>query len=163
MVPAYQTQQGRRGNCFAACLASIMEMPLKGDLDFACADYPNWLWIKHTAKVLATYNYYFGHIELSITDTMYGRGIDIGAGICIAHGPSGDASRPWRHATVYQHKRLAHDPMPWGTGIKYVSAVSFVDRSADMIVSSLAHITKQCPDPFKIQIWVGSGLVGVWS
>lgn len=46
MKKVYQTERGRRGNCFAACVASILELPLGGMpeyLDEEGNGVPHWL------------------------------------------------------------------------------------------------------------------------
>lgn len=41
MIPVYQTRGGRQGNCWPACLASLLELPLE-DVDHCCAQHDDF-------------------------------------------------------------------------------------------------------------------------
>lgn len=113
MKPVIQTvTEAGRGNCLAACVASILEIPIEAVPDLKCgADFaalsaflaargmvPIWL---HVAGLAASY---VGHSPAH----------------CIVIGDS--PRRPVQHAVVGKPKgygfEIVHDPHPEGGGIK---------------------------------------------
>lgn len=42
MKPVYQTRKGKEGNCWAACLASLFEVPLE-EVDHCAGNHADWL------------------------------------------------------------------------------------------------------------------------
>ena len=108
MKKIYQTEFYPLGNCFQACIASILEI----ELDEA----PNFMkdgvgkWNENWDEFMKISDYYLLDIELpsNTKDLIYD-------GIIIANGksPRGD----WNHSIVWQNDRMIHDPYPDGNGI----------------------------------------------
>lgn len=107
MKPTMQTKFGAgKGNCFSACLASILEIPLELIPNF-CAEYPSdWLnktneWLAGLGLVLIDFN-----VEsVPDWDTYW-----------IASGLSPRLTCD--HSVVYRADAMVHDPHPSGDGLK---------------------------------------------
>lgn len=119
MIPVTQTTFGeRKGNCFAACVASVLELPLEEVPNFCCE---NW----------------DGEWYQAFKGWLRARGLDA---ICYAVLDGGDEARaqifriacelrgvPWigsgpnpsgvLHSTVWLGDALVHDPNPSQAGI----------------------------------------------
>ena len=131
MVPVKQTVGGGRGNCFAACLASLIECELAA-VDFACADYPR-SWDDVARAKIAPFGFTLVHI---VADLRGSAPIVHGRALYITHGPS---SRGWRHACIYRcetdydpqraRQVLVHDPAAHLTddpGLRRVDGVTLL-------------------------------------
>lgn len=120
MKPVLQTITGTRGNCFAACLASIFEVPLEDIPDFhdgAENDTPeavNLAWWQNMRAWLRGRGY--GTILLTFTDPAQWQSLCLD-GYHIVSGKSGRAVGELLHATVWYDGKLVHDPHPDQTGI----------------------------------------------
>lgn len=114
MIPVYQTMtvaNNGQGNCFNACIASIIEMPLR-DVGNILPQSPNYWeqWEKWFA-------------ERGLFLNMHGSK-NIPNGFAIASGFSGRtypenhkmAGKKIRHAVVVFGGELVHDPFPAATG-----------------------------------------------
>lgn len=92
MKPVYQTEFGPKGNCFAACLATILERDLAEVPDFRfegwAAKVQTWLAARGYAMA-----HWFGGMPPS--------GLAI-AGMLVPDGSI--------HAAVFRNGRLVHDP-----------------------------------------------------
>lgn len=120
MKPVFQTKFAKgEGNCFAACVASILEVPLE-QVDFV-ADEETWL--PKLNAILEPFGYRWLEINLKHSVNyplyaMYGQ-------ICVFTGksPRGDMNHAvvgrlngtWEDASVTYE--TIHDPIPGGTGI----------------------------------------------
>lgn len=117
MKPVDQTRFGMpEGNCFAACVATIFELPIEAVphfMDRGDAWYPAF-------RAWAMEN--LGHEPVCFPcreDSL--RTLDAP---CIVSGP---ASRGFDHATVWQRGQLVHDPHPSRAGLLEVhDAIVFV-------------------------------------
>lgn len=120
MKPIMQTVTGIKGNCFAACLASLFETPLEGIPDFheapegADADTVNACWYKNMRAWLNSRG--FGHIILTFTDATQWQSLCLD-GYHIVSGKSGRDVGNLLHATVWHNGKMVHDPHPDQTGI----------------------------------------------
>lgn len=106
MTPVMQTQvsqPGVKGNCFAACVASILEIPIEDAFD--CWKYTDEDWHDEFKKWL------------------YERGLDCVAlwelpvgvfGIANGQSPRGVSGG---HSVIWKDGQLAHDPHPDGGGL----------------------------------------------
>lgn len=94
-----------RGNCYAACLASILELKISDLPKFEDLP-PDGSWFTETQLFLNKYNLWM--------DVQY----DIPEYYSIAQGPSPRGK--WGHAVVYFKDKLLHDPYPGGEGITKV-------------------------------------------
>jgi hypothetical protein len=105
-IPVDQTKFGYpEGNCFAACVATILRMSIK--------EMPTVIVTKDFDKV---WSEWLADRGLGIADIEAGGGAYL-PGLCIASGdsPRGGltlASRPVQHAVVCHDMQLIHDPHP---------------------------------------------------
>lgn len=115
MIPVFQTRFDRRANCLAACIASLLEVPL-AEVDFSCADHPQ-TWDDVAREKLRPYGLSFVHV---VCDQFNACPVVHGEVLFIAHGPS---ERGIKHACIYRSKaskhrlarpymELVHDPWP---------------------------------------------------
>lgn len=119
MTPIMQTRYGPRGNCLAACIASLIDRPLE-EVDFSCADHPDD-WDDVAREKLAPHGLTFAHIRANMREHL----LTFGPVLYIAHGFT---NRPGmlQHAVIMQGRELIHDPHPGGSGILYVREASFI-------------------------------------
>lgn len=113
MKPVMQTVTGTSGNCMAACLASILELPIEAVPNFCDAgpddtDYWNACraWLRQFG---------LGIITLTFTSPAQWMQLRL-SGYHIVSGPS-PRLEGMHHATVWHKGKLAHDPHPDQTGI----------------------------------------------
>lgn len=112
MRPVDQTIFGApNGNCFAACVASILELPLEDVPNFCARD--GWFlalrdWLKP-----------HGLFPMAFDDVNDETFEYIGDALSIVSGP---AARGHLHACVYRGAELLHDPHPSRAGL-----ISFKD------------------------------------
>lgn len=111
MKPVIQTQVGDHGNCFSACLASILELPIEDVPNFFEAQIidgaagwwaalRDWLWTRGYGVIVL--NDPCGRLSQSLP------------GLLIV---SGESPRGRMHATIWESGSLVHDPHPEGGGI----------------------------------------------
>lgn len=120
MMKVFQTRFGHKdGNCFAACIASLLEVPLK-DVDFTASEEG---WLPECNRIIKPFGYRWLEINLKHSVNyplyqMYGQ-------LCVF---TGESPRGFcNHAVVgrlegTEHENhctfvTVHDPMPNGTGI----------------------------------------------
>lgn len=107
MIPIKQTVLGRGGNCFAACIASIMELELENVPNFCT----NENWREETNKWLSTFGFFYMDFHLAG---------DLRDELCQYWGYhiiAGDSPRGLRHATVGYRGHIYHDPHPDNNGL----------------------------------------------
>lgn len=99
-----------KGNCYQACIASLLELPLDGVPNFA--DGPRSRFWDRVDDWLESQGLQVLHInELN--------GFEIkGYHIISGKSPRGN----WRHATVGFQGEIVHDPHPEGGGLKEIEA-----------------------------------------
>lgn len=105
MKPVYQTVFGKpNGNCFQACVASILEMDLD-DVPHVCkGDNPEWMYDLN--KWLLQFG--LGALTVAFQDEA-----PIKHGYCCACGPCGPEGL--KHSIVLKDFKLAHNPHEgWG-------------------------------------------------
>lgn len=61
MKPVFQTKFGADGNCWPACLASLLEIPIEETDHCSCVDHPGW--IQKTNEFLAARGLYYLQID----------------------------------------------------------------------------------------------------
>lgn len=131
MIPITQTKFGDPegpaedvGNCWAACIASTLEIPLEDVPDGLRTETKEEAWDTYQ-RFLATFNLravsldateqtpeWIDHWINSFGDTI----LQI-----IGDSPRG----PWAHGVIYQKGRLLHDPHPDRTDVKKITYVEF--------------------------------------
>ena len=106
MIAVDQTIFGLgKGNCFAACVASIFEVPLDSLPNFCCeegwpANFEDWLHERGLARMTV--------------NTAGGGRVPFHAwGIATGPSPRGD----FLHSCVYRGDRMVHDPHPSRDGL----------------------------------------------
>jgi len=119
MIPVYQTMTVSNdgcGNCFNACVASILELPLREVCDTLPRDTPYWSawrnWLATIGLDLANY---------PADDPPKGWSIARGPGFRIYPEGHELSGQPISHATVAFNGEVLHDPFPGGTGLKEVN------------------------------------------
>lgn len=130
MTPIFQDKffkpgvgaDGQRGNCFSACIASLLDLPLKAVPNFVEIDVlggPNWWWLADKYLGLLGYTivevsprnppsgyYMMGGISPRSTDD------------CVVH-----------HAVIGKDGEIVHDPMPGGEGLLTVQTARYLDKT----------------------------------
>lgn len=125
MKPIAQTTSGPEGNCFQACVASILELPLEQVPNF-CQVYPGD-WLKYLRRWLFQY-------DLCPVCVVVSPECQADAALPLAFLPqthyilSGKSPRGKHlHAIVAYGEDLAHDPHESGDGLESVEdAIFFV-------------------------------------
>ncbi len=112
MKPVDQTMlDPTSGNCFSACVASILEVSLE-HVPYFMAD-ENWFAV--FAKWLAPHGYYPVMLKLSNADEWETRGL------CILGGKT---VRGTSHAVVGRGRTICHDPHPSRDGLTEIEDVT---------------------------------------
>lgn len=109
MKPVFQTQTGKAGNCFSACLASIFEVDIAEVPNFfevSDDDEGWWAVVRDWLRPRG-----FGVMFLQLNDPEHLKGF---TGYFIVAGLS---TRGIYHAVVYKDGVLVHDPHPESTGV----------------------------------------------
>lgn len=112
MKPVDQTTFGEEGNCFAACVASILELPIEEVPNF-CVAYPHDTWFEEFNRWLEPRGLACVSMQADVVDV---------EAFC-ASAPriplivDGRSPRGRRHGVVYVDGKLAHDPHPSRDGI----------------------------------------------
>lgn len=108
MIRVHQTKFGEgAGNCFSACIASLLELPLE-EVPFFCADVN---WRESTDRWLSPRGYFYMDVTL--------KG-DMRDELCRFwgyHVISGDGPRGLRHSVIGLAGRMVFDPHPSGEGL----------------------------------------------
>lgn len=124
MKPTHQTKFGAEGNCFDACVASLLEIPLedvnyfRGE-DTWYSDFQHWLAPRGLAYV---------EVDCSKTNPLYRFPMPV---LAIGSGDSPRGAEAGAHAVVIElnqwDKTVVHDPHPSGAGIEgEIKAVGFL-------------------------------------
>lgn len=112
MKPIIQTQTGDTGNCFSACLASILELPIEVVPNFfevRLTDDPAGWW-----AAVREWLYLYGYGVLVIDDSNGNLSLGLPGFLIV----SGTSPRERMHATIWEGGRLIHDPHPEGGGVR---------------------------------------------
>jgi len=120
MKRVYQTNFGKSGNCFQACVASVLELELVQVPDFVNDSKTEWFsnlrdWLK---------NYNLGVVNVDFTELSISDITQISSGFCIAQGQKPNRDNV-KHAVVMNNVCLSHDPLPDGEGLEIVEQVMF--------------------------------------
>jgi hypothetical protein len=123
MIPVMQTRFGNEeGNCFAASIASVLELPLHALPELSSTKEGSWfpiLWDFLTKRGL-TFSGTLYDVEKILN---YDRGIK-GYYVVAGESPRGHARG---HAVVYYKGKLAHDPYPGGNGITVIKSAYMIE------------------------------------
>jgi len=109
VIPIHQTKFGKGGNCFSACIASILELkiddvPLFIEKGKWYHEYQIWL-RSHDLDFIAL-KPWLSQEEIYIPN--------------VYSIVSGDGPRGLLHSVVYLESNMVHDPHPEGGGVKNV-------------------------------------------
>lgn len=121
MKSQYQTRFGEEGNCFAACIASLLECDIN-EVPFWKTKTDSW---DEYQSILNSYLQQ-NHCILMYCDdyhTEYDQYIEELKGSFYIL--SGDSSRGFEHAVIYRDGELVHDPHPEGDGLLNVKHIYF--------------------------------------
>ena len=113
MIPTDQTKFGKpEGNCFSACIASILEVPLEALPNLNGYSDDDW-WLKTQQWIEENSDY--SYIEVTIT-TLEEAAYSFGNSYWIATGksPRGNCN----HAVVFLGGKMVHDPHPDRAGLR---------------------------------------------
>ncbi len=128
MKPVFQTTYGKpEGNCFPACIASVLEMELE-DVPHFCKLYPRQ-WPEELNKWLHQFG--LGALTVAFQDM----DSPIKKGWCLAAGPCGPVGV--MHSVVMKDLKMVHNPHEgWG------ELVAIVDYTFFVILDPVAYINK---------------------
>lgn len=119
MKPVIQTKFGdKKGNCFSACIASILELRIEQVPNF-CVDYGE-NWVKETDKWLRE------NWNLTLLGFVSKGRAGIYSLPAIYHLVSGQSERGINHSCVAFQGKIVHDPHPDQTGIKEIEEWDFL-------------------------------------
>lgn len=120
MKPIKQSSFGTEmGNCFSACIASLLELPLEEVPNF-CADKEGWPrnaidWLRNRGYAFIGMPYDDVPKEVAIRDMQQFGGYFIVSGT----SPRFDCL----HSVLYKDGKLIHDPHPDGDGVETIEYI----------------------------------------
>jgi hypothetical protein len=130
----HDPDNGVRGNCYAACIASLLELPLE-DVpafeDMYNSGKEKWKWFGIFLKFLQGKGYEFHGTgkPSQIRDPYFARGVD---GYVMAYGESPRDSKV-THAVIYKDGEMVHDPHPSRDGIVKLHGFDMVEPIEEMV------------------------------
>lgn len=121
MIPVFQTKFGADGNCFSACLASLLELNIDDVPNFyEIGGAENVTWWNSVREWLEQVG--LGLVVMSLPSIEcidYLKGIHIVSGETIRGGGI-------LHATLWESGKMIHDPHPLGDGLTSLIYVCFL-------------------------------------
>lgn len=117
MKHVYQTKFGEGGNCFAACLASLFEVPIDSIPDFWESETSDGWW-RSVRAWLADRGY--GVMCVTCNDSGW---LESFTGWMIV---SGKSDRGLNHATLWRGGVMRHDPHPSRAGLVKLETVDLL-------------------------------------
>jgi hypothetical protein len=136
-----QTKFGKpHGNCFEACLASILELPLD---EVPCFKQPDWL-----EQINRWLRWHFSlQLIMMPSDEGFGPGVMSPNTYVIASGPN---HRGVMHSVVHRGITMVHDPNPNNGGLREVSdLLVFVAVNPARMMRRKKSGTASCPSWFQ--------------
>lgn len=135
MIPVYQTMtvgNDGRGNCFNACVASILELPLR-DVAQVLPDFKGHYW-GEWEDWFAARGLEINHVDRSTPP----KGFAIASGMGGRIYPEGHAraGQEIMHAVVVFNGELVHDPFPGGKGIDRARYFWSIDPLAEPVTEA---------------------------
>jgi hypothetical protein len=99
----------QRGNCWSACLASLLELDIEEVPDFVQIEVSGGqYWWEHTLEWLAHRGYRLARVMGELPKDPY---------IMCGISPRSPNGEPVGHSVIYQDGVMIHDPHPSGDGI----------------------------------------------
>ena len=126
MKPVYQTEfGGEKGNCFAACLASVFEIPIEAAPDLWAGEQRGLYWVQIVNDWLKPRGLWYCDVKfLGISPKGY-------------HLIGGQSARGLSHAVVGFNGEMVHDPHPDGAGLVEVQDFGlFIARDPSLLLAS---------------------------
>jgi hypothetical protein len=113
----------KKGNCFTACLASILDMPIE--------QVPNFIdfgqdWFEPFYKFLREHGFEYHGLRHGTDALTYEPGID---GYYIVGGKSHREFAMSGHAVVFRHGKMIFDPHPSNDGLLSIEEAYMIERS----------------------------------
>lgn len=106
MRPVHQTKFGRPdGNCFAACVASVFEIPIEDAPDLSAGEQRGLHWLQVVQEWLAPRGLWY-------CDVKFDGILPLGYHLIGGMGPRG-----LPHSVVGCNGKMVHDPHPDGSGL----------------------------------------------
>lgn len=136
MIPVFQDKFGEYGNCLSACVASILELPLRGVPHFVSPSDDEGSWFGKMYAFLHTHG--FEIVPFYMGGTNPKTGILYRDEFTWAKLPEhlqgmyeyqivcGPAARGFSHATVGWRGQIIHDPHPSKSGLIEVDEYYFL-------------------------------------
>ena len=136
MIPVFQTTFGfPHGNCFAACLASILELPIADVPNFCDGDNPRWK--ADCLEWLRPFGLYL--LSVALPDDFPADQMPAGYHVMSGKSPRGK----FNHSVVGFAGKMVHDPHPSGDGID--GPITEYDFFVSLDPSELAFIARGLP------------------
>jgi len=112
MIPIDQTIFGKTGNCFPACVASILQLKLSEVPDWCTTEGDNWFlafrkWCQETRGLYP--------VMLLLDEKTSVKDLFPGFTLIGGNGPRG-----LKHEVIYLHGKLFHDPHPSRAGLETI-------------------------------------------
>jgi hypothetical protein len=122
MRRVHQTVFGKGGNCFAACVASLLELEIDKVPNFHEEHDPSWpaafkTWLAQHGLFPLVIN-----IPTDSPDDLLAH-LMVNGATCIA---GGQTARGSHHACIYRGCNLIHDPYPDGEGLEVIEDMTFL-------------------------------------
>jgi hypothetical protein len=121
MRPVKQTVFGKGGNCFAACVASLLEIPVKNVPNF-CHDHGDH-WPLALKEWLAPLGLFPVVVNVPPSDDSATAFLMNDGATCIAGGKTASGAD---HACIHRGLKLLHDPCPGGEGLASIEDMTFL-------------------------------------
>lgn len=113
-----------KGNCWAACVASVLEMPLSEMPDVEFESTEGMPGDEDVKRFWKKWREWLAERNLGLQRMTLGEGHPFPPGILIVTGQS--PRGPWQHSVVYRDGELAHDPHPEGGGVLKVETIDLL-------------------------------------
>ncbi|MBC5772785.1 hypothetical protein H8S95_01810 [Pontibacter sp. KCTC 32443] len=117
MIKVYQTKFNDEGNCFAACVASVLKCNIE-DLPHLGVD-EDWEEYEQRLNDYLRENYSTVLTHVSYDDWRDFINLYLRDSYCIV---SGQSNRGYEHAVIYKNELLVHDPHPSNSGIEEIKS-----------------------------------------
>jgi len=114
-----QTKTGMEGNCFAACLASLLDVPLETIPDFYLPSGEDGWW-DEVRKFLATHD--LGIFTIGFSQDF----LEKHDGYFIV---AGHTDRGLMHATLWHNGKMIHDPHPSKAGLTEPTDIDIIYKT----------------------------------
>jgi hypothetical protein len=120
MIKVFQTRESG-GNCFACCVASLLELDLESVPNFHQEHQEKWVFpLRDWLKPMGLFPLV---CQLDISDAFLQDYVEGSGAVYIAGGIT---HRHSSHACIYRGGELLHDPHPDGQGLKTIEDMTFL-------------------------------------